>query len=316
MAAARGRSVVDFGTRRAHGPEAGLFAARSSYIGGCDGTSNVEAGALFGIPTLGTLAHAFIMAFEKEEDAFRVFLNTFPETATLLVDTYDTIAAVELIAQELHQTPSVRLDSGDILELSRKVRSILDRAGMTQTKIFASGDLNEYRIAELVEGGTEIDGFGVGTELATSYDAPALSGVYKLVSYETEGSVKMRIKLSPEKATYPGAKQVWRYFDESGTYTHDLITAADDDSRQSDERPERALPLLQQVMTEGRRLDESLTPKEVVDRARARASEEIKRMPEYLKRIERSYPDKYPVRVSERLESLRARVAQDLKHGS
>jgi nicotinate phosphoribosyltransferase len=177
--AAEGRSVIEFGTRRAHGTEAGLFAARAAYIGACVGTSNVEAGHLFGIPTFGTLAHSFIMSFDREDDAFRAFLKVFPKTATVLVDTYDTIRAVKRLARDFGPAiQAVRLDSGDLLELSKQVRQILDDAGMTGTKIFASGDLNEYKIADLISRGAQIDSFGVGTELATSYDAPDLSGVY------------------------------------------------------------------------------------------------------------------------------------------
>src|SRR4030095_9793683 len=188
---ARGRSVIEFGTRRAHGTEAGLFAARAGYIGGCIGTSNVEAGHLFGIPTYGTLAHSFVMSFDDEDEAFRAFLRVFPETATVLVDTYDTIAAVKRLARDFGPAiPAVRLDSGDLCELSRQVRKILDQAGMTNTKIFASGDLNEYRIADLISRGAAIDSFGVGTELATSYDAPALSGGYKLAGLWQEGRIR------------------------------------------------------------------------------------------------------------------------------
>jgi nicotinate phosphoribosyltransferase len=249
VTAARGRTVIEFGTRRAHGTEAGLLAARAAYIGGCIGTSNVEAGHLFGIPTFGTLAHSFVMSFEDEDESFRAFLKVFPETATVLVDTYDTIAAVERLARGFGPTiPAVRLDSGDLCELSKQVREILDEAGMTGTKIFASGDLNEYKIADLISGGAQIDSFGVGTELATSFDAPALSGVYKLAGLEENGHVSMRIKLSHDKATYPGPKQVWRLTDESGSYNQDIITLADEPNNPTGSWH----PLLKKVMKEGR----------------------------------------------------------------
>ncbi len=212
VAAARGRPVIEFGTRRAHGIEAGLLGARAAYIGGCAGTSHVEAGLRFGIPIFGTMAHSFVMAFEREQEAFDAFLKVFPDTATILLDTYDTIAAAKSLRGR--KIPAVRLDSGDIVTLSRQVRQILDEAGMRQTKIFVSGDLDEDRITELLDAGAPIDAFGVGTRLATSYDAPALGGVYKLVSG--------RCKLSAEKATYPLAKQVWR--SDAG----DVITAADE----------------------------------------------------------------------------------------
>jgi nicotinate phosphoribosyltransferase len=160
VTAAQGRSVIEFGTRRAHGTEAGLFAARAAYMGGCVGTSNVEAGHLFGIPTFGTLAHSFIMSFDREDEAFRAFLKVFPTTATVLVDTYDTIAAVKRLARDFGLAiPAVRLDSGDLLELSKQVRQILDEAGMNETRIFASGDLNEYKIADLISRGAQIDSF-------------------------------------------------------------------------------------------------------------------------------------------------------------
>ncbi|HLF82545.1 MAG TPA: nicotinate phosphoribosyltransferase [Blastocatellia bacterium] len=249
VTAAQGRGVVEFGTRRAHGTEAGLLAARAAYIGGCIGTSNVEAGHLFGIPTFGTLAHSFVMSFEDEDEAFRAFLKVFPETATVLVDTYDTIAAVKRLARDFGPTiPAVRLDSGDLCKLSKRVRKILDEAEMTATRIFASGDLNEYKIADLISRGAQIDSFGVGTELATSYDAPALSGVYKLAGLEENGRVSMRIKLSHDKATYPGPKQVWRQTDESGSYNQDIITLADEPNN----RIGSSHPLLKRVMKAGR----------------------------------------------------------------
>jgi len=224
VAAARGRPVIEFGTRRAHGAEAGIFGARASYIGGCAGTSNVEAGKRFGIPIFGTLAHSFVMSFDREEDAFRAFLKVFPDTATILVDTYDTLAAVKMLTK-YKPIPSVRLDSGDLNRLSRQVRKILDDAGMQSTRIFASGDLDEERITELLD--TPIDAFGVGTQLSTSHDAPALGGIYKLVSSGGGG----RLKLSSDKATYPLPKQVWRRAGE------DLITAADETSPGNDWQP-------------------------------------------------------------------------------
>src|SRR6185295_4446557 len=177
----------------------------------------------------GTLAHSFIMSFDREDDAFRAFLKAFPKTATVLVDTYDTIEAVKRLAHEFGPAISaVRLDSGDLLELSKQVRVILDEAGMTETKIFASSDLNENRIADLISRGAQIDSFGVGTELATSFDSPALSGVYKLVGFEHSGRMEMRIKLSEGKATYPGAKQVWRFTAEAGKYSHDAVSFSDE----------------------------------------------------------------------------------------
>ncbi|HEY9231423.1 MAG TPA: nicotinate phosphoribosyltransferase, partial [Blastocatellia bacterium] len=293
VTAAAGRDVIEFGTRRAHGSEAGLFAARAAFIGGAIGTSNVEAGYLFGIPTLGTLAHSFVMSFDDEDDAFAAFLKVFPQNATVLVDTYDTLAAVERLARDYGpQIAAVRLDSGDLRELSVAVREILDRAGMQRTKIFASSDLNEYRIAELLAKGARIDSFGVGTELATSFDAPALSAVYKLVGLQEDGRVVGRIKLSKDKATYPGPKQVWRETD-AGRYRRDLIAAADDAPPGPTWQP-----LLEAVMSGGRCTDgrfadcnvDDKVPmaerraarKRRLDAAQARAARELERLPDGL----------------------------------
>ncbi|MFL6214178.1 MAG: nicotinate phosphoribosyltransferase [Blastocatellia bacterium] len=311
VTAAAGRDVIEFGTRRAHGSESGLYAARAAYIGGAIGTSNVEAGHLFGIPTFGTLAHSFVMSFDDEDDAFRAFLKVFPKTATVLVDTYDTLAAVERLARDYGSTISaVRLDSGDLCELSIKVRDILDRAGMRQAKIFASSDLNEYRIAELIRGGARIDSFGVGTELATSFDAPALSAVYKLVGLEEGGRIRGRIKLSKDKATYPGPKQVWRESD-GGRYRQDLIAAADEAIPGASWRP-----LLEEVMRGGRAYGERFADCDIdneepiserraarkrrLDAARSRAASELERLPDELLALDARAG--YPVQVSARLQ--------------
>lgn len=308
VSAARGRSVIDFGTRRAHGSEAGLLAARAAYIGGCDGTSNVEAGRLFGIPTFGTLAHSFVMAFDDEVEAFRAFLSVFPETSTLLVDTYDSLAAVDRIIDELKQPiPAVRLDSGDLLELSRRTRRRLDDAGLSNTQIFASGDLNEHRISELVAAGAPIDGFGVGTELATSLDWPALNGVYKLVSIERGGRASARMKRSPGKHTYPGPKQVWRCVDERGLYHRDVVALSDE------ERPpeSEAIPLLECVMKGGRILD-TTGDQARLERARGRTARELERLPPRLTRIETDSSEAYPVAFSAGLEHEREALEKRL----
>jgi nicotinate phosphoribosyltransferase len=299
------------------------MAARAAYIGGFAGTSNVEAGHLFGIPTFGTLAHSFIMSFDDEDDAFRAFLKVFPQTATVLVDTYDTIAAVKRLARDFGKSvPSVRLDSGDLLDLSLRVREILDEAGMTGTKIFASGDLNEYRIADLIARGARIDSFGVGTELATSFDAPALSGVYKLVGLVEDGRIEMRIKLSSEKATYPGPKQVWRLAGDDGKYARDLVTLSDEavggDSGQGAWRS-----LLEPVMSRGVALDgfgdSAALPAEGrrearlsrLDKARERAAGEMKRLPAGLLALD-SEPD-YPVTFSERLKREKENLEKEIR---
>ena len=304
VTAARGRSVIEFGTRRAHGSEAGLMAARAAYIGGCAGTSNVEAGRLFGVPTFGTLAHSFVMMFDDEDDAFRAFLKVFPKTATILVDTYDTLAAVARLARDTgSQVPAIRLDSGDLLELSKRARQILDEGGKKDTKIFASGDLDEYRIEELITRGASIDAFGVGTQLATSYDSPALSGVYKLVALEDEGEISFRLKLSPEKATYPGPKQVWRATDDAGKYSEDRVALSDEPAPQTAGPGNAAWrPLLELVMKGGQNIIRGRSREARLarlDQARTRASDELERLPEGLLLLDSGA--RYSVRMSEAL---------------
>jgi nicotinate phosphoribosyltransferase len=264
------------------------------------------------------------MSFEDEDESFRAFLKVFPETATVLVDTYDTIAAVKRLARDFAPSiPAVRLDSGDLCELSKQVREILDDAGMTGTKIFASGDLNEYRIADLISRGAEIDSFGVGTELATSFDAPALSGVYKLAGLEENGRVSMRIKLSQDKATYPGPKQVWRLTDESGIYAEDIITLADEPNN----RTGSWHPLLTQVMKQGRvvegfepnRSDQADDTSQTKMRearfarlndARDRAHDQLRQLPDELLALDSEA--RYPVGFSERLSKEKEKLEQQI----
>ncbi len=210
VAAAAGRDVVEFGSRRAHGTEAAMYAARAAYIAGCAGTSNVEAGLRFGVPVFGTIAHSWVMAFDDEVEAFCRYLRAFPRNATLLIDTYDTVAAARRIVGAGLRPQAVRLDSGSLADLSRAVRRVLDEGGLQSTRIFASGDLDEGQIAALVGAGAPIDAFGVGTRLSTSSDAPSVGGVYKLVEIEVDHTVRRTIKTSPGKTTLPGRKQVWR----------------------------------------------------------------------------------------------------------
>jgi nicotinate phosphoribosyltransferase len=323
VTAAQGRSIIEFGTRRAHGSEAGLLAARAAYISGCVGTSNVEAGFLFGVPIFGTLAHSFIMSFDNEDEAFQAFLKVFPETATILVDTYNTLEAVQRLAGFAEKFSAIRLDSGDLLSLSIQARQILDRAGKSDVKIFASGDLNEYLIAELIAKGTKIDAFGVGTQLATSFDRPALGGVYKLVSVSDNGETKMKMKLSPEKATYPGVKQVWRQTSDNDKYMGDIIALEDEKEL---EKQNGWQPLLQQVMTAGmaheeRAINEDWQETDEIqairnirlqrlNRARNLAVEELKRLPEELLSLETEV--KYPLQFSEQLISEKVRVEKEI----
>ena len=309
VSAAQGRGVIEFGTRRAHGSEAGLLAARAAYIGGCIGTSNVEAGHLFGIATFGTLAHSFVMSFEDEDEAFRAFIKVFPETATVLVDTYDTVAAVKRLARDFGpMIPAVRLDSGDLCELSKQVRRILDEAGMTGTKIFASSDLNEYKIADLISSGARIDSFGVGTELATSFDAPALSGVYKLAGLEEDGHVSMRIKLSHDKSTYPGAKQVWRQTDEHGSYCQDMITLDDEPNPQTGSWH----PLLKKVVKGGEIAEDHNRGLRfaALNDARERAQDQQRHLPEELLAL--NSEARYRVEFSELIAKEKAKLERQI----
>jgi nicotinate phosphoribosyltransferase len=246
VAAASGRDVLEFGTRRAHGPEAGVRAARAACVGGCAATSNVLAGALYDLPLAGTAAHSWTQVFPSERRSFEALLETFPDTAILLVDTYDPLAGAEIAATLGREVLGVRLDSGDLLEKSREVRAILDRHGRHDTKIVASGDLNEYKIEDLTSQGAPIDSYGVGTDLVTSRDVPALSVVYKLVETEAGGIVSPKTKFSEEKVYWPGRKQVFR-FSEGGKYHHDLLACAHEDFAD-------ASPMLEPVMRAGRRL--------------------------------------------------------------
>jgi nicotinate phosphoribosyltransferase len=225
---AKGRPVFEFGSRRAHGPQAAVLAARASYIGGCHGTSNVLAGYQLGIPVHGTMAHSFIMAFEKEEEAFEKFIEVIP-TGYLLVDTYDSIAAIQkIIKQKIHPN-GIRLDSGDLSLFASKARRLLDRTGYEDCKIMASGDLNEYHIHHLIRKGAPIDSFGVGSELTTSRDDPVMSGVYKLVAVRipnaqdtTHYKTFYTFKKSPRKVSYPGPKQIMRII-QDGLIKMDLL---------------------------------------------------------------------------------------------
>ncbi|HWV55838.1 MAG TPA: nicotinate phosphoribosyltransferase, partial [Longimicrobiales bacterium] len=259
--AAKGRKVVDFGLRRIHGYDAGIKSARAFYIAGVDATSNVLAGRLYGIPVAGTMAHSFVQAYDHEIDAFRAFARLYPGT-TLLVDTYDTLEGVRRaveVARELAPDSvigAIRLDSGDLADLARRARAILDDAGFPEIRIFASGGLDEYEVAALVDAGAPIDAFGVGTAMGVSADAPSLDIAYKLTEYGGRG----RIKLSPGKAILPGRKQVFRLEDAEGRAVRDIIARWDEDL------PGR--PLLEKVMERGRRLDPGRSGLEA---ARARA---------------------------------------------
>jgi len=293
LAADRKALLVDFGLRRAHGAEAGLLAARATRIAGFAGTSTVLAGALYGIPIFGTMAHSYIEAHESEEEAFLAYARANPANVTLLIDTYDPLrgarhaaAAIKKLAAEGIGTRAVRLDSGDILTLAKEVRSLLDQNGLNEVEIFVSGNIDERGIRRLLDGGAPIDGFGVGTKLDTSEDAPYLECAYKLVEY----AGKPRLKTSTGKATLPGRKQVFRRMN-GGAIAGDTITL-------EEERAEGE-PLLRKVMEKGRRM-ETAPDLAMISRY---AGEQLQMLPENLRRLETNPP--YDVRISPALERLR-----------
>lgn len=294
------RRFVDFSARRDHGPDAALKAARAAFVGGAAATSNVLAGKAYGIPLAGTMAHSFVMAFDDEAEAFRTFARQFPYDAVLLIDTYDTmvgarraVEAARQLVDEGVRLRAVRLDSGDLAALAAEVRRILDEGGQYHVEIFASGDLDEYRIAELVAGGAPIDAFGVGTQLGTSGDAPSLAAVYKLV----ESASGPALKLSRGKSSVPGRKQVCRFADAEGRPLRDMVSL-------HDEEVAGARPLLRQVMLDGRRT----TPAESLEDLRRRCRESVASLPPRLQVLD-EVPEPYEVLLSPRLEAMVRSVA-------
>ena len=261
--AAEGRSVVDFAARRTHGLDAGMRQARSSYIAGFAGTSNVAAAAELGIPAVGTMSHSYILSFGSEREAFAAYARSFPDSSTFLVDTYDTLDGVANaieVAKEMekrgHRLRAIRLDSGDLDSLSRHSRAMLDGAGLGYVQILASGGLDEYSIAELVSAGAPIGGFGVGTRVGASADAPYTDFVYKLVEYDG----RPMMKLSEGKAYLPGPKQVSRHIGFDGTMRLDMIHRSDESASgrggeplllpaMEDGKRTRALPSLDEIRT-------------------------------------------------------------------
>jgi nicotinate phosphoribosyltransferase len=294
---APGKLLVDFGFRRAHGAEAGVLAARASYLSGFAGSATVMAAPLFGIPVYGTMAHSFVQAHDDETAAFEHFARSLPENVILLIDTYDTEAAAEKVVRlapklmkDGIKIKGVRLDSGDLADHAFKVRRILDGGGLQDTTIFASGSVDEYLLERLMKQNAPIDGFGIGTHMDTSADAPYLDCAYKLVEY----AGKARRKRSEGKVLWPGRKQVFRRYDEAGRMHNDILSLEGDQ--------QEGEPLILPVMEGGRRL----TPPEPLQRSRERALAELERLPEPLKSLEAA--PIYPVTVAQALKNLASEV--------
>jgi nicotinate phosphoribosyltransferase len=301
---AGGRAVVEFGTRRAHTAQAGLYAGRAAYIGGCVGTSNVECAYRFGIPMFGTAAHAWIMSFASEREAFLQLQKLLGEGTVYLIDTYDSIEGARLAASLGQPMWGVRLDSGDLIELSRKVRRLLDEAGFPEARIMATGDLNEYRILEITAAGAPIDVFGVGTDLATSADAPSMGAVYKMVEVDDGHEKRFTAKLSAEKHTRPGAKQVFRYAD------HDVVGCSWEClGRGDDATPVEAL--LRPVMLNG----ELVEPLPDAHSAKAYAAEALRRLPKATRSLYAAEDNPWRVQYSAELTRLDEQVRKSLVSG-
>jgi len=307
VSVARGRPIIEFGLRREHGTDAGMKVARCSYLAGCSGTSNVLAGMEYGIPIFGTMAHSFVMLFEKEIDSFRAFTKTFSDEPTLLIDTFDDIKGAEkaaTVARELEEKGfklgGVRLDSGDLVELSKKVRELLDQKGLKYVRIFASGDLDEYRVQELLEKGAKIDAFGVGTKMGTSEDRPYVDIIYKLSEkMDEKGELSPIMKLSKGKTTLPGRKQVFRLVGGRGYFVKDVIALENEKINGE--------PLLVKVMENGKIVYDLPSLEEI----RKRALDSLSKLPDKYKKLKGA--PLYPVELSAGLKSLMKGLTRKLR---
>jgi nicotinate phosphoribosyltransferase len=305
--AAQGRPVIEFGLRRTHGTDAGIKAARCSYIAGCHGTSNVLAGMKYGIPIFGTMAHSFVMFFGKEIEAFRAFAKTFPSKSLLLIDTFDDIAGAEkaaIVAKELeiqgHKLTGVRIDSGDLVELSKTVRALLDEKGLNYVEIFASGDLDEYKIEKLLSEGAKIDAFGVGTRMSTSEDRAYVDVIYKLCEkIDMKGKFAPTMKLSKGKITLPGRKQVFRVKDKKGNFVNDTI-ALHNEKCQGE-------ALLIKVIEKG----EIVYNLPTLGAIRENALENLAQLPSKYKKLKKT--PTYPVKTSTSLKKMMKKLINELK---
>jgi nicotinate phosphoribosyltransferase len=300
--AARGRAVVDFSLRRTHGIDAGMKVARASYLAGFAGTSNVLAGGQYGIPIVGTMAHSFVSSFDRESDAFRTFVESFPNNSTLLIDTYDTLSAARKaveIAREMaakgQRLQGVRIDSGDLPTLAFEVRRLFDAAGLNNVKIVASGGLDEYDLEQFSENCVPFDSYGVGTRMGVSADAPWLDIAYKLVEYNR----RPVLKLSTGKASWPGRKQVYRIRNEEGKLDKDMITLANETVTAGE-------PLLQKALQGGKRTSRAPS----LEDSRSVLADELGRVPGAVKKIHS--PAEYPVEFSLKLKELREQVERAL----
>ena len=291
--AAAGRPVVEFGTRRAHTPEAGTLGARAAWLGGCAGTSNTLAGFRYGIPVMGTAAHSWVMSFPCEMDAFRKLQRVLGPSTVQLIDTYDTLEGARRAAKLGGAMWGVRLDSGDFGTLSRQVREILDEAGQRDAKIMVSGDLDEYRIRELVTGGAPIDSFGVGTQLATSADAPHMGAIYKMVELEICGIKRFTAKYSEDKSSLPGAKQVFR------DVARDVVARSGECGKGE--------ALLRPMILGGRLIE----PLPALAQSRERAAQSIANLPPALRQLEDAEP--WPVIQSRELRELVGQTRSNLR---
>ncbi|TRZ94916.1 nicotinate phosphoribosyltransferase [bacterium] len=308
VAAARGREVYDFSLRRTHGADAGLKVGRAAYLAGFSGTSNVLAGESYHIPVVGTMAHSYVMSFRYEIDSFLAYSNLFPRKTILLVDTYDPKKGIQnaitiglYLKEQGYRLQGIRLDGGGILALSKLARRMFDRAGLGYVKIFASGNLDEFRIKDLLSRGAKIDSFGVGTNMGTSSDAPSLDVVYKISEVsDKKNNFLPTMKFSPGKITYPGRKQVFRVFDKNKRFVKDIIGLDHEDMR--------GKALLKRVLDKGKITYKS----ENLDRARERLQDNLRQLPRSLREVYTRH--KYTVEISAGLKKLQRILTRQLKN--
>lgn len=308
VCAAKDRSVFDFSLRRTHGSHAGIKVARAAYIAGFKGTSNVLAGKLYAIPIVGTMAHSYVTSFKREIESFLAYSKTFPDKTTLLVDTYETKKGIEnaiavglYLKKRKYRLNAIRLDSGDIAGLSRMARTMLDSSGLNYVQILASGNLDEFKIKDLLERGASVDSFGVGTNMGTSIDAPALDVIYKISEVtDSRGNFLPTMKLSKGKITYPGRKQIFRVKDRRGRFVRDILGL----------EGEKIIgePLLKKVVDKGR----IVYRRPALGEIRAFLKMGLSHFPRGLKEIHSRY--KYPVKVSPQLKNLRRMLACQLRN--